>query len=121
MERTLPPDHKPTHRTSTGRPGTGRAAARRRHRQRTRLFDPFRGPGFTLLGLGERCAPALGDIEFEIVKPYLVGPGGLLDDDGHVADAYGTDALILVRPDGHIGLVADPTEMGSVGEYLRAL
>jgi hypothetical protein len=62
-----------------------------------------------------------GDIETDIVKPYLVGPGGHLDDDGQVAHAYGTDALILVRPDGHIGLVAHPTETGSVGEYLRSL
>ena len=86
----------------------------------TRLFDLFRGPHFTLLGLGERCVPVLGDVETDIVKPYLVGPGGLLDD-GHVAHAYGTDALILVRPDGHIGLVTHPTETGSVGEYLRSL
>jgi 2-polyprenyl-6-methoxyphenol hydroxylase-like FAD-dependent oxidoreductase len=87
----------------------------------TRLFDLFRGPHFTLLGLGERCAPVLTDIETDIVKPYLVGPGGLLDDAEHVARAYGTDALILVRPDGYIGLVAHPTETGSVGEYLRSL
>ena len=60
-------------------------------------------------------------LEPDIVKPYLVGPGGLLDHDGHVAHAYGTDALILIRPDGHIGLVADPTETGSVSEYLRSL
>ena len=86
-----------------------------------RLFDLFRGPHFTLLGLGERSAPVLGDVETDIVKPYLVGPGGLLDDDGHAAQAYGTDALILVRPDGHIGLVAHPTETGRVAEYLRSL
>ena len=85
-----------------------------------RLFDLFRGPHFTLLGLGERSAPALGDVETDIVKPYLVGPGGILDD-GHAARAYGTDALILVRPDGYIGLVADPAETGAVAEYLRFL
>jgi 2-polyprenyl-6-methoxyphenol hydroxylase-like FAD-dependent oxidoreductase len=87
----------------------------------TRLFDLFRGPHFTLLGLGEHSAPALGEVETDIVKPYLVGPGGLLDDGGHVARAYGTDALILVRPDGYVGLVADPTQAGSVSEYLRSL
>jgi hypothetical protein len=38
-----------------------------------------------------------------------------------VAHAYGTDALVLVRPDGYIGVVADPAEPGSVGEYLRSL
>jgi len=87
----------------------------------TRLFDLFRGPHFTLLGLGNHCAPVLGDTGTGIVKPYLVGPGGLLDDGGHVAHAYGTDALILVRPDGYIGLVAHPAQPGSVGEYLRSL
>jgi len=89
--------------------------------RQTRLFDLFRGPHFTLLGLGERCVPVLGDTGTGIVKPYLVGPGGLLDDGGHVAHAYGTDALILVRPDGYIGLVAHPAQTGSVGEYLRSL
>jgi 2-polyprenyl-6-methoxyphenol hydroxylase-like FAD-dependent oxidoreductase len=87
----------------------------------TRLFSLFRGPHFSLLGLGERCAAALGRIETGIVRPYLVGPGGLRDDDGHVARAYGTDALILVRPDGHVGLIAAPTDAGGVDDYLRSL
>jgi len=89
--------------------------------RQTRLFDLFRGPHFTLLGLGERCVPVLGDTGTGIVRPYLVGPGGLLDDGGHVAHAYGTDALILVRPDGYIGLVAHPAQTGSAREYLRSL
>jgi 2-polyprenyl-6-methoxyphenol hydroxylase-like FAD-dependent oxidoreductase len=93
----------------------------------TRLFDLFRGPHFTLLGLAERRAAAFGhpavfgDAQTGIVKSYLVGPGGLRDDDGHAADAYGTDALILVRPDGYIGLVADPAQTASVAEYLCSL
>lgn len=87
-----------------------------------RLFDLFRGPHFTLLGLGERCAAAvIGELEFGILKPCIVGPDGLVDDDGHAAHVYGTDALILVRPDGYIGLVADPADTGRVAEYLRSL
>jgi 2-polyprenyl-6-methoxyphenol hydroxylase-like FAD-dependent oxidoreductase len=86
-----------------------------------RLFDLFRGPHFTLLGLGQRSAAALGHVDTGVVKPCLVGPGGLLDDDGHVADAYGADALILVRPDGYVGLIADPEETGAVAGYLRSL
>jgi 2-polyprenyl-6-methoxyphenol hydroxylase-like FAD-dependent oxidoreductase len=95
----------------------------------TRLFDLFRGPHFTLLGVGEACAAGIGDVRSDvggdigagIVAPHLVGPGGLLDDGGHVADAYGTDALVLVRPDGYVGLVADPAEPARVAEYLRSL
>ena len=62
-----------------------------------------------------------GDVETDVVKPYLVGARGLLDAGGHAARAYGTDALILVRPDGYIGLIADPAETGTVAEYLRSL
>jgi 2-polyprenyl-6-methoxyphenol hydroxylase-like FAD-dependent oxidoreductase len=92
-----------------------------------RLFDLFRGPHFTLLdlseALGEHDGATLSELSTDIVKPYRAGPGGqgLLDDAGHVAAAYGTDALILVRPDGYIGLVADPAHPESVAEYLRSL
>ena len=86
-----------------------------------RLFDLFRGPHFTLLGLGERCAAALSDLKTGIVKPYLIGPGGLIDDAGHVAHAYGQDSLILIRPDGYIGLIADADNALAVADYLRAL
>jgi 2-polyprenyl-6-methoxyphenol hydroxylase-like FAD-dependent oxidoreductase len=86
-----------------------------------RLFDLFRGPHFTLLGLGERCAAALGDLKSNLVKPGLIGPGGLIDDGGHAAHAYGQDALILVRPDGYIRLIADPDDTPAVAGYLRSL
>jgi len=65
----------------------------------TRLFDLFRGPHFTLLGPG---APPSGDL----VRAYR-------------ADPYGTGALVLVRPDGYVGLVT--TDPAAVGDYLRAL
>jgi hypothetical protein len=86
-----------------------------------RLFDLFRGPHFTLLGLGERSAAALGDLESDIVKPYLIGAGGLIDDAGHAARAYGRDALILIRPDGYIGLIADAGNALAAADYLRSL
>jgi hypothetical protein len=86
-----------------------------------RLFDRFRGPHFTLLSIGERAPAVPGGAGADIVKACHVGPGGFLDDGGHAARAYGTDALVLVRPDGYIGLVADPAEPGAVAEYLRCL
>jgi len=85
-----------------------------------RLFDLFRGPHFTLLGLGERGA-AVGALGAAIVKPCLIGPGGLIDDGGHVARAYGEDALVLVRPDGYVGLIADADDASAVAGYLRSL
>jgi 2-polyprenyl-6-methoxyphenol hydroxylase-like FAD-dependent oxidoreductase len=86
-----------------------------------RLFDLFRGPHFTLLGLGERCVTALQALNSDLVAPHLIGPGGLIDDAGHVARAYGQDALILVRPDGYIGLIADADNPSAVADYLRFL
>jgi hypothetical protein len=76
-----------------------------------------------VLVLGEHDDATLSQLSPDIVKLYRVRPAGedLLDDAGHVADAYGTDALILVRPDGYIGLVADPAQPESVTEYLRSL
>ena len=86
-----------------------------------RLFDLFRGPHFTLLGLGERSATAITDAASDLVKPYLIGPGGLADDDGHVARAYGQDALILVRPDGYVGLITAADDARAVADYLGSL
>jgi 2-polyprenyl-6-methoxyphenol hydroxylase-like FAD-dependent oxidoreductase len=83
-----------------------------------RLFDLFRGPHFTLLGLGERCAASLRGLETDLVRPHLIGPAS--DDAGHVARAYGGDALILIRPDGYIGLTADADDPSAVADYLRS-
>ncbi|GAA2708271.1 FAD-dependent oxidoreductase [Actinoplanes palleronii] len=81
-----------------------------------RLFDLFRGPHFTLLGIGDRGVPSLDGVECR-----KVGPGGLDDDGGHVARAYGADTLVLVRPDGYVGLVADPGDERGVRDYLGSL
>jgi hypothetical protein len=61
------------------------------------------------------------DLKTGIVKPYLIGPGGLIDDAGHVAHAYGRDSLVLIRPDGYIGLIADADNALAVADYLRSL
>jgi hypothetical protein len=93
----------------------------RRTGAQVRLFDLFRGPHFTLLGLGGRGAAAVSGLESDILKPYLIGSGGFIDDGGHVARAYGEDALVLVRPDGYVGLIADADDATAVGAYLRSL
>ncbi|GLW35829.1 FAD-dependent oxidoreductase [Actinoplanes regularis] len=85
------------------------------------LFELFRGPHFTLLAIGEHDVPPLDGVDPAIVRSHWIGPGGLRDDGGHVAAAYGINTLVLVRPDGYIGLIADPGDERSVGDYLRSL
>jgi 2-polyprenyl-6-methoxyphenol hydroxylase-like FAD-dependent oxidoreductase len=45
----------------------------------------------------------------------------LAGDAAHAAHAYGQDALILIRPDGHIGLIADADDALAVADYLRSV
>jgi hypothetical protein len=71
--------------------------------------------------LGERSAAALGALDTDFVKPYLVGPGGLIDDHGHVAGTYGEDLVVLVRPDGYVALIANADDAPAVAGYLRSL
>jgi 2-polyprenyl-6-methoxyphenol hydroxylase-like FAD-dependent oxidoreductase len=85
-----------------------------------RLFDVFRGPHFTLLGFGEEHAETVarvGERYGAAVRAYTVGAAGdLVDSGGHARRAYGTDGLVLVRPDGYIGVYDAPPD-----DYLRAL
>ncbi|QEO18156.1 FAD-dependent oxidoreductase [Acetobacter vaccinii] len=69
--------------------------------QRTRLFMLFQGAHWTLLGYEVRDRPSaiIG------VRIVIVGAEHeLVDDDGHIAEAYGIEAgqWVLVRPDGYI-------------------
>ena len=71
----------------------------------TRLFDLFRGPHWTLLAFGE--APGIS--VHTVVRPGEPTEGlAVVDVDGHARAGYGaTDGtLVLVRPDGYVGLVA---------------
>ncbi|CAM5693519.1 FAD-dependent oxidoreductase [Streptomyces aurantiogriseus] len=66
-----------------------------------RLFDVFRGPGWTLLALGTTGAPDLGE-----AVPVVRGPAH---------ETYGT-GLFLVRPDGYVGWAGDSTR--GLGDYV---
>ncbi|MFJ1934567.1 FAD-dependent monooxygenase [Kitasatospora sp. NPDC088160] len=83
----------------------------------TRLFDLFRGPHATLLAFGEH--PALTAL------PDLPGVhrAGVLDPGGHARRAYGIDgdAVVLVRPDGHVGLTAGAVDPAALTAHLRDL
>ncbi|MER6106450.1 FAD-dependent monooxygenase [Streptomyces sp. NPDC001832] len=97
----------------------------------TRLFEAFAGPHFTLLGFGPGTADALRATEAaygDAVQAYGVdagGPADLADDAGHARTAYGiepgTDTLVLVRPDNHVGLIAPAADSQAVGAYMDHL
>ncbi|MET7638099.1 FAD-dependent monooxygenase [Streptomyces sp. NPDC005438] len=76
---------------------------------RQRLFDVYRGPHWTLLGLGVP-APDPGGAQVRAVT--------VTDADPHVWERYG-EGLALVRPDGYLGVLGgEPSDMEG---YLREL
>ncbi|PVC82949.1 FAD-dependent monooxygenase [Streptomyces sp. CS131] len=111
---------------------------------RTRLHRVLAGPRTTVLGFGpgsaavlREVAAAYGDTGVRTCRVYAPYEGGarsgpgtaVVDDEGHAAAAYGTEAfssthtgtVIVVRPDHHLGLSAPADDAGSVHAYLRRL
>ena len=94
-----------------------------------RLFDLFHGPHWTLLAFGAvhlHTVAALNGRFGPALHAYAVVPPGqpadqdaLIDSLGHVRDGYvATDGtMMLVRPDGYVGLVADPGTIERIDEY----
>jgi hypothetical protein len=97
-----------------------------------RLFDLFRGPHFTLLGFGARGVETLAEFSqrhgssvhaHPVVRP--ADPprhAGILDTEGEAARNYGldpdADVLVLIRPDGYVGVIADPDRTHLLQDYL---
>jgi 2-polyprenyl-6-methoxyphenol hydroxylase-like FAD-dependent oxidoreductase len=95
-----------------------------------RLFDLFRGPHFTLLafcpglvtqGITQRFGSSVQTytvIRADESADNIVAT--IVDTAGHAYRAYDVEAgaLVLVRPDGYIGLIAGCSSAGSVQEYL---
>ena len=90
-----------------------------------RLFDLTGGGRFTLLSFG--AAPAAGASPSGLRTLQVVrrpaAAGDLADTLGYLASAYGaTDrTLVLIRPDGYIGLISDTGDVSAVPGYLAAL
>ena len=98
---------------------------------RFRLFDLFRGPHFTLLAFGAQAAAAIRDLEWtpvNILRKCSVRQSGIaeeyrtiIDTDGTAYAAYGIsdidNVIVLVRPDGYIGLIASRSWLDAVSEY----
>lgn len=90
-----------------------------------RLFDLTRGGRFTLLNFGLTGAvetfPSEGRTFHVVGQP--TGPDDIVDGEGHLASAYGVTnrALVLIRPDGYIGLISDAGNFTAVREYFAAI
>ncbi|QUQ64750.1 FAD-dependent oxidoreductase [Kutzneria sp. CA-103260] len=86
-----------------------------------RLFDLTRGGRFTLLCFGPTLdVPGLRTLHV-VAQP--TGPDDIADTEGHLAAAYGaTDrTLVLIRPDGYVGVISDAGDVSAVSAYLAAL
>jgi hypothetical protein len=90
--------------------------------QPTRLFKIFQGPHWTLLGYeadrGSGAAPRPG------LHIHIVGPrGDIVDDGGHVRDAYGVSPgdWVLIRPDGYVGAIVSGGEVSALDHYLAGV
>ncbi|MCC9307116.1 FAD-dependent monooxygenase [Kitasatospora sp. RB6PN24] len=83
----------------------------------TRLFDVFRGPHATLLGMGASCREALARVE----SAGVAGLRTLDVQERPPAYGYTEDTLVLVRPDGYVGLVTTAEDSTGVLRYLDFL
>lgn len=86
----------------------------------SRLFDLYRGPHWTLLSFGASPEVDLGpDVHaYTVVQPgATAGERTVVDRDGHVRAAYdmADGTVVLVRPDGYVGLVTG--DVAGVREY----
>ncbi|WP_116199226.1 FAD-dependent oxidoreductase [Amycolatopsis circi] len=82
-----------------------------------RLFDLTRGGQFTLLNFGPRFDSTVRT--FHVVA-HPSAADEIADSAGHLARAYSPTerTLVLLRPDGYIGLISDAGDFAAVTEYL---
>lgn len=90
-----------------------------------RLFDLTRGPGWTLLAFGDTPARVPTDLEVRTlhVVDTPAAKNEVADTHGHLAHTYGAGdhTLVLIRPDGYIGLICDAGTSAIVTGYLAEL
>jgi 2-polyprenyl-6-methoxyphenol hydroxylase-like FAD-dependent oxidoreductase len=90
-----------------------------------RLFDLTRGGRFTLLSFGgSMAAREFSPSELQTLR-VVAQPachGDIVDTEGHLASAYGAthSTLVLIRPDGYVGLISDAGDVSAVSGYLAA-
>jgi 2-polyprenyl-6-methoxyphenol hydroxylase-like FAD-dependent oxidoreductase len=90
-----------------------------------RLFDLTRGGRFTLLSFG--ATPAVEASPSGLRTLHVVGqpdgPDDIADTEGYLASAYGAAerTLVLIRPDGYVGLISDAGDVSAVSDYLAGI
>jgi 2-polyprenyl-6-methoxyphenol hydroxylase-like FAD-dependent oxidoreductase len=97
--------------------------------EQVRLFNLYRGTHLTMLLFGNQPVPQLPTNALDHIQLYrIIRPGEtagndnhvLIDTEGHAYRAYGIsdNALILVRPDGYVGLTAGSAPSQAITDYL---
>ncbi|MEN3536887.1 FAD-dependent oxidoreductase [Microbispora sp. ZYX-F-249] len=90
-----------------------------------RLFDLTRGGRFTLLAFGPATPAEVAQHGLRTlhVVGHPTGPDDIADTEGHLAAAYDASdrTLVLIRPDGHVGLISDAGDVRAVTGYLAAI
>ncbi len=89
-----------------------------------RLFELIGGGRFTLLNFGPGPLDGLpADLRVLQLTAAPGRPGDIADTAGHLARAYGAGprSLVLIRPDGYVGLISDAGEAPTVAAYLAAI
>ncbi len=89
---------------------------------RRRLFDLTRDGRFTLLNFGASVAVKASPSKLRTL--HVVGQPAssddLADSAGHLARAYEATerTLVLIRPDGYVGLISDAGDLSALSDYL---
>jgi hypothetical protein len=88
-----------------------------------RLFDLTRGGGWTLLRFGAASAIDTAGVAVLDVVDGPAGIGEVGDPEGGLATAFGVSrgALVLLRPDGYIGAIADGADASPVTGLLATV
>ncbi|WP_410586101.1 FAD-dependent oxidoreductase [Amycolatopsis sp. lyj-23] len=87
-----------------------------------RLFDLIGRGQFTLLDFGSTTTLPRTAARVLHVVAQPAAEGEIADPAGHLAAAYGPSGrtLVLIRPDGYIGLISDAGNFRAVTDYLAA-
>jgi 2-polyprenyl-6-methoxyphenol hydroxylase-like FAD-dependent oxidoreductase len=95
-----------------------------------RIFDLFQGTHFTILAFGTQPMPSLPEECLGLLRAYTItrpgdmiisDPHTLINREGDAFRAYGVtgEALILVRPDGYVGLTGKRPGSQPISDYFH--